>query len=65
VKKKKRKLEINLQDINPLNIDFLRKFLSGEGKAARIVPSYVYGLPSPIQRKVAKAIKQARQLNLI
>jgi small subunit ribosomal protein S18 len=65
VKKKKRKLEITELDIDPLNTDLLRKFLSGEGKAARIVPHYVHGLPSNMQRKVARAIKRARQLNLI
>jgi small subunit ribosomal protein S18 len=65
VKKKKRKLEISEYDIDPLNTDLLRKFLSGDGKAARIVPHYVHGLPSRMQRKVAKAIKRARQLNLI
>jgi len=65
VKKKKRKLEFTERDLDPFNIDLLRKFLSGDGKAARIVPHYVHGLPSSLQRKVARAIKRARQLNLL
>jgi ribosomal protein S18 len=65
VKKKKRKIDLSEHEIDPLNTDLLRKFLSGEGKSARIVPHYVHGLNSTTQRKVANAIKKARQLNLL
>lgn len=65
MKKKKRKIDISEYEIDPLNTDLLRKFLTGEGKAARIVPHYVHGLPSNLQRKIANAIKRARQLNLL
>ena len=65
MKKKKRKLEFTERDLDPSNVDLLRKFLSGDGKAARIVPHYVHGLPANLQRKVARVIKRARQLNLV
>ncbi|MDX1919568.1 MAG: 30S ribosomal protein S18 [Candidatus Caenarcaniphilales bacterium] len=65
MKKKKRKIEISEHDLDPLNTDLLKRFLTGEGKAARIVPHYVHGLTSRLQRKLASTIKRARQLNLL
>ncbi|MFN5538902.1 MAG: 30S ribosomal protein S18 [Candidatus Melainabacteria bacterium] len=65
MKKRKRKLEFTREEIDPLNIDLLRKLVSGEGKSARILPHYVNSVPTKFQKKVAKAIKIARQLNLI
>ena len=65
MKKKKKRIDLSESDIDPLNTDLLRKFLTGEGKSSKILPHYVHGLTSRLQRKVAKAIKKARQLNLL
>ncbi|MDJ0624854.1 MAG: bS18 family ribosomal protein [Candidatus Caenarcaniphilales bacterium] len=65
MKKKKRRIDLSERDLNPLNTDLLRRFTSGEGKAAKILPHYVHGLPSNLQKKLAKTIKIARQLNLM
>lgn len=65
MKKRKRRIDLTEADLNPLHTDLLRRFTSGEGKAAKILPHYVHGLPSRLQRKLAKTIKRARQLNLM
>ena len=65
MKKRKRKFELNITEVDITNIELLRRFLSGEGKSARIVSRYVTGITAVQQRRVAKAIKRARQLNLL
>ena len=65
MKRKKRKADIDISEIDTLNLDLLRRFLSGDGKSARIVSRYMTGLPARYQRKLTKAVKRARQLNLI
>lgn len=54
-----------MQDVDLLNIDFLRRFVVGEGKAAKIVSRFVTGLNAQEQKKVSTAVKRARQLNLL
>ncbi len=44
------------------NADVLRRFLSPEGK---ILPARRTGLSAPNQRKVTKAIKQARAIGFL
>lgn len=65
MKKRKKRVEINLGEIDVLNISVLKKYLSGDGKAAKIISRYVTGLSAQQQKIVAKAIKRARQLNLL
>ncbi|MDX1918689.1 MAG: bS18 family ribosomal protein [Candidatus Caenarcaniphilales bacterium] len=65
MKRKKRKIEFKLEEVSPLNIDLLRRYVSGDGKQARIVSRYASGLSSRHQRKMSRAIKIARSLNLL
>ncbi|CAM3240226.1 30S ribosomal protein S18 [Streptobacillus felis] len=63
-KKRKRrpKVKFKLEDIDYKNVDLLRNFMNDKGK---ISPSRVTGLDAKIQRKIAKAIKRARQIALL
>jgi len=58
----KLKRNIYLSKINYKNVDILKKFLSSEGK---IIPSRRSGLASKYHRKLSKAIKRARAINLL
>lgn len=63
-KKRKRrpKVKFKVEDIDYKNVDLLRNFMNDKGK---ISPSRVTGLEAKIQRKIAKAIKRARQIALL
>ena len=63
-KKRRRrpKVKFNVEDIDYKNVDLLKNFMNDKGK---ISPSRVTGLEAKIQRKIAKAIKRARQIALL
>ena len=63
-KKRRRrpKVKFKLEDIDYKNVDLLKNFMNDKGK---ISPSRVTGLEAKIQRKIAKAIKRARQIALL
>lgn len=52
----------NVQAIDYKDVQTLRRFISSYGK---IAPQRRSGLPSKLQRKLAKAIKRARNLGLM
>lgn len=64
VKRRKRrpKVKFKVEDINYKNVDLLRHFMNDKGK---ISSSRVTGLEAKVQRKIAKAIKRARQIALL
>ena len=63
-KKRRRrpKVKFKVEDIDYKNVDLLKNFMNDKGK---ISPSRVTGLEAKIQRKIAKAIKRARQIALL
>ena len=63
-KKRRRrpKVKFKVEDIYYKNVDLLKNFMNDKGK---ISPSRVTGLEAKIQRKIAKAIKRARQIALL
>ncbi|WP_156299765.1 30S ribosomal protein S18 [Streptobacillus canis] len=63
-KKRKRrpKVKFKIEDIDYKNVDLLKNFMNDKGK---ISPSRVTGLDAKIQRKIARAIKRARQIALL
>ncbi|WP_066901470.1 30S ribosomal protein S18 [Streptobacillus notomytis] len=63
-KKRKRrpKVKFKMEDIDYKNVDLLKNFMNDKGK---ISPSRVTGLDAKVQRKIAKAIKRARQIALL
>lgn len=63
-KKRKRrpKVKFKIEDIDYKNVELLKNFMNDKGK---ISPSRVTGLDAKIQRKVARAIKRARQIALL
>ncbi len=65
MKRKKRKIELDVHEIENFNMDVLRRFVAGDGKSARIISRYVTGLTTRDQKKVTRAVKRARQLNLL
>jgi len=66
VKSRRRLVDYFLQnkdvEINYLNTDVLRRFLSAEGK---VLPPRRSGLTAKNQRKVTRAIKRARAMGLL
>ena len=61
-RRKKPKVKFKVEDIDYKNVDLLKNFMNDKGK---ISPSRVTGLEAKIQRKIAKAIKRARQIALL
>lgn len=63
-KKRKRrpKVKFKITDIDYKNVDLLKNFMNDKGK---ISPARVTGLEAKVQRKIAKAIKRARQIALM
>ena len=55
-------VKFKVEDIDYKNVDLLKNFMNDKGK---ISPSRVTGLEAKIQRKIAKAIKRARQIALL
>ena len=61
-RKRRTKVKFKITDIDYKNVDLLKNFMNDKGK---ISPSRVTGLDAKIQRKIAKAIKRARQIALL
>ena len=63
-KKRRRrpKVKFKVEDIDYIYVELLKNFMNDKGK---ISPSRVTGLEAKIQRKIAKAIKRARQIALL
>ena len=61
-RKRRPKVKFKIEDINYKNADLLRNFMNDKGK---ISPARVTGLDAKLQRKIAKAIKRARQISLL
>lgn len=58
----RRRIDLPLDQINPLNTDVLAKFTSETGK---ILPRRVTGVSAKMHRRVTNAIKQSRAINLM
>ena len=58
----RRRIDLPLDQINPLNTDVLTKFTSETGK---ILPRRVTGVSAKMHRRVTNAIKQSRAINLM
>ncbi len=61
-RRRRRKLRVKAEEINYKNVDLLKRFMSDKG---RINPARVTGADAKLQRKIAKAIKRARQMALL
>jgi len=58
----RRRIDLPLDQISPLNTDVLVKFTSETGK---ILPRRVTGVSAKMHRRVTNAIKQSRAINLM
>ena len=58
----KKRIDINAQAIDFLNVEFLKRFVTEKG---RIIPRRVTGMPAKLHRKLERAIKRARQIQLM
>ena len=58
----KPKIDFTIDQLNYRNTELLETFVTGHG---RILPRKYTGLPAHYQRRMANAIKQARQLLLM
>lgn len=58
----RRKQDIPVEQITPLNTEVLGKFTSETGK---ILPRRVTGVSAKLHRKINNAIKQSRAINLM
>lgn len=58
----KKRIDINADALDYLNADLLKKFVTEKG---RIIPRRVTGMPAKLHRKLERAIKRARQVQLI
>lgn len=61
-RKRRPKVKFKPEDIDYKNVELLRNFMNDKGK---ISSSRVTGLDAKIQRKIARAIKRARQIALL
>lgn len=61
-RKRRPKVKFKLEEIDYKNVELLKNFMNDKGK---ISPARVTGLDAKIQRKIAKAIKRARQIALL
>ena len=61
-RKRRPKVKFKVEDINYKNVELLKNFMNDKGK---ISPARVTGLEAKVQRKIAKAIKRARQIALM
>ena len=61
-RRRRAKLRVKASEIDYKNVDLLKRFVSDKG---RINPSRVTGANANLQRKIAKAIKRARNIALI
>ena len=58
----KPEVDVNIADLNPKNIELLRRYVTDEG---RILPRKYTGFPAHHQRQLTRAIKRARQMLLM
>jgi len=58
----RRRIDLPIDQINPLNTEVLTKFTSETGK---ILPRRVTGVSAKTHRRVTNAIKQSRAINLM
>lgn len=58
----RRRIDLPVEQINPLNTEVLSKFTSETGK---ILPRRVTGVSAKMHRRVTNAIKQSRAINLM
>ena len=58
----RRRIDLPLDQITPLNTEVLSKFTSETGK---ILPRRVTGVSAKMHRRVTNAIKQSRAINLM
>jgi len=58
----RRRIDLPLDQIDPLNTEVLSKFTSETGK---ILPRRVTGVSAKMHRRVTNAIKQSRAINLM
>jgi len=58
----KKRIDINAEAIDYLNADLLKRFVTEKG---RIIPRRITGMPAKLHRKLDRAIKRARQVQLI
>ena len=56
------KVDFGIEAIDYRNVNLLRQYVTDEG---RILPRKYTGLPAPYQRRLNRAIKQARQMLLM
>jgi len=61
-RRKKRKLRVKPEEIDYKNVDLLKRFMSDKG---RINPARVTAADAKLQRKIARAIKRARNIALL
>ncbi len=61
-RRRRAKLRVKAEEIDYKNVDLLKRFVSDKG---RINPSRVTGANAKLQRKIAKAVKRARNIALI
>lgn len=61
-RKRRPKVKFKLEEVDYKNVELLKNFMNDKGK---ISPSRVTGLDAKVQRKIAKAIKRARQIALL
>ena len=61
-RKRRPKVKFKIEDINYKNVDLLKNFMNDKGK---ISPARVTGLDAKIQRKIAKAIKKTKKIELM
>ncbi|MBZ4683928.1 MAG: rpsR [Fusobacteriales bacterium] len=61
-RRRKSRLKVTAKDIDYKNVDILKKFMSDKGK---INPARVTGADAKLQRKIARAIKRARNIALL
>ncbi|MDN5303874.1 MAG: small subunit ribosomal protein [Fusobacteriaceae bacterium] len=61
-RRRRARLKVTAKDIDYKNVDILKKFMSDKGK---INPARVTGADAKLQRKIARAIKRARNIALL
>ena len=61
-RRRRAKLRVKAEEIDYKNVELLKRFVSDKGK---INPSRLIGANDKLQRKIAKAVKRARNIALI
>ena len=61
-RRRRAKLRVKAEEIDYKNVELLKRFVSDKGK---INPSRLTGANAKLHRKIAKAVKRARNIALI